>query len=238
MKYDCLIIDDEKMLADSTAEYFNLFGVKAAAVYSASQCRDFLKDNQAGLLLLDINLGDGSGFELCKELREGTEIPILFISARTSDDDKIIALNIGGDDYIQKPYSLSVLLAKVTVVLKRYRQYTKGQNEEEPSQRDCYISADRRLEIRFDSRQLFVEGRPVRLTALEFKLLAYLVRQENKVVSKQELFEQVWNDRFTGDGTLNVHIRRLREEVERQPSQPQYILTVWGDGYQFCGGRS
>ena len=98
MKYDCLIIDDEKMLADSTAEYFNLFGVKAAAVYSASQCRDFLKDNQAGLLLLDINLGDGSGFELCKELREGTEIPILFISARTSDDDKIIALNIGGDD--------------------------------------------------------------------------------------------------------------------------------------------
>lgn len=117
-------------------------------------------------------------------------------------------------------------------------QYTKGQNEEEPSQRDCYISADRRLEIRFDSRQLFVEGRPVRLTALEFKLLAYLVRQENRVVSKQELFEQVWNDRFTGDGTLNVHIRRLREEVERQPSQPQYILTVWGDGYQFCGGRS
>ena len=162
----------------------------------------------------------------------------LFISARSSDDDKLIALHIGGDDYIQKPYSLSVLLAKVTVVLKRYRQYTKGQNEEEPSQRDCYISADRRLEIRFDSRQLFVEGRPVRLTALEFKLLAYLVRQENRVVSKQELFEQVWNDRFTGDGTLNVHIRRLREEVERQPSQPQYILTVWGDGYQFCGGRS
>ena len=238
MEYDCLVIDDEKMLADSTVEYFNLSGVKAAAVYDALSCQKFLKENTARLLLLDINLGDDSGFKLCKELRKEMQIPILFISARTSDDDKIIALNIGGDDYIQKPYSLSVLLAKVTVVLKRYRQYTKGQNEEEPSQRDCYISADRRLEIRFDSRQLFVEGRPVRLTALEFKLLAYLVRQENKVVSKQELFEQVWNDRFTGDGTLNVHIRRLREEVERQPSQPQYILTVWGDGYQFCGGRS
>lgn len=238
MHYDCLIIDDEKMLADSTAEYFNLFGVSTAVVYSAGQCRAFYRENSASLLLLDINLGDGSGFALCKELREKTEVPILFVSARTSDDDKIVALHIGGDDYIQKPYSLSVLLAKVTVVLKRYRQYTKGQNEEEPSQRDCYISADRRLEIRFDSRQLFVEGRPVRLTALEFKLLAYLVRQENRVVSKQELFEQVWNDRFTGDGTLNVHIRRLREEVERQPSQPQYILTVWGDGYQFCGGRS
>ena len=202
------------------------------------ECLELLKSNTTEVLLLDINLQDGSGFELCRKLREETDIPILFISARSSDDDKLIALHIGGDDYIQKPYSLSVLLAKVTVVLKRYRQYTKGQNEEEPSQRDCYISADRRLEIRFDSRQLFVEGRPVRLTALEFKLLAYLVRQENRVVSKQELFEQVWNDRFTGDGTLNVHIRRLREEVERQPSQPQYILTVWGDGYQFCGGRS
>ena len=101
MKYECLVIDDEKMLADSTAEYFNLFGVKTAVAYSASECREFFRGNTAELLLLDINLGDGSGFELCKELREKTEIPILFISARTSDDDKIIALNIGGDDYIQ-----------------------------------------------------------------------------------------------------------------------------------------
>ena len=120
MTYDCLIIDDEKLLADSTAEYFNLFGVKTALAYSVSDCRDFFKENRAELLLLDINLGDGSGFELCKELRQTTDIPILFISARTSDDNKIIALNIGGDDYIQKPCSLSVLLAKVKAVLKRY----------------------------------------------------------------------------------------------------------------------
>ena len=119
MTYDCFIIDDEKLLADSTAEYFNLFGVKTAVAYSASGCRDFFSGNTAELLLLDINLGDGSGFELCKELRETTDIPILFISARTSDDDQIIALSIGGDDYIQKPYSLSVLLAKVKAVLKR-----------------------------------------------------------------------------------------------------------------------
>lgn len=120
MNYDCLIIDDEKMLADSTAEYFNLFGVKTAVVYSASQCREFFRENGAGLLLLDINLGDGSGFELCRELREKTEIPIIFISARTSDDDKIIAFHIGGDDYVQKPYSLGVLLARVQAVLKRF----------------------------------------------------------------------------------------------------------------------
>lgn len=224
MTYDCLIIDDEKMLADSTAEYFNLFGVKTAAVYSASQCREFLKENQAGLLLLDINLGDGSGFELCKELREGTEIPILFISARTSDDDKIIALNIGGDDYIQKPCSLGVLLAKVKVVLRRF-----GPKE------DPDVYSDGRLAVDFPAKQVSVEGKPVKLTALEFRLLSYLMKNENKVISKQELFREVWEDRFTADGTLNVHIRKIREAIEEDPGKPEYIRTVWGDGYRFCG---
>ena len=163
MIYDCLIIDDEKLLADSTAEYFNLFGVKTALAYSVFDCREFLKEHTVRLLLLDINLGDGSGFDLCKELRETTDIPILFISARTSDDDKIIALNIGGDDYIQKPYSLGVLLAKVKVVLKRY-----GGKEA-----DTY--ADGRLTVDFDAKQVMVDGMPVKLTSLEFKLLAYLI---------------------------------------------------------------
>ena len=225
MKYDCLIIDDEKMLADSTAEYFNLFGVKTAAVYSAQECREFLEENQAGLLLLDINLGDNSGFALCKELREKTKIPILFISARTSDDDKIIALTIGGDDYVQKPYSLSVLLAKVKVVLKRFGQ---GADME---------YSDGRLIVDFQAKELLVDGNPVKLTALEFKLLSYLIQNKNRVVSKQELFEQVWEDKFTGDGTLNVHIRKIREAIEREPGNPEYIITVWGDGYKFSGGK-
>lgn len=225
MKYDCLIIDDEKLLADSTAEYFNLFGVKTAVVYSAMECRNFFKENTAELLLLDINLGDNSGFELCRELREKTEIPILFISARTSDDDKIIALNIGGDDYIQKPYSLSVLFAKVKVVLKRYGQRTD------------FGYSDSRLKVDFNARQVLVEGNPVKLTSLEFKLLSYLIQNQHKTVSKQELFEKVWNDKFTGDGTLNVHIRKIREAIEREPGRPEYIVTVWGDGYKFNGGK-
>lgn len=225
MKYDCFIIDDEKLLADSTAEYFNLFGVKTAVAYSASECRKFFKEHTAQLLLLDINLGDGSGFELCKELREKTDVPILFISARTSDDDQIIALNIGGDDYIQKPYSLSVLLAKVKVVLKRYGQPS------DTSYSDGWLTVD------FDTREVCVDGKLVKLTSLEFKLLSYLIHHENKVLSKQELFENVWEDKFTGDGTLNVHIRKIREAIERTPGKPEYILTVWGDGYRFCGGR-
>ena len=225
MKYDCLIIDDEKLLADSTAEYFNLFGVKTAVVYSASECREFFMENSAGLLLLDINLGDGSGFELCRELREKTKIPILFISARTSDDDKIIALTIGGDDYVQKPYSLGVLLAKVKVVLKRFGQSADTEY------------SDGRLTIDFNAKELMVDGNPVKLTALEFKLLCYLIQNRDRVVSKQELFEQVWGDKFTGDGTLNVHIRKIREAIEEKPGNPEYITTVWGDGYRFSGGK-
>lgn len=223
MQYDCLVIDDEALLADSTAEYFNLFGVKTAVVYSVAQCQDFFREHTAQLLLLDINLGDGSGFDLCRKLREQTQSPILFISARTSDDDKIIALNIGGDDYVQKPYSLGVLLAKVKAVLKRYGQ----------SAMDHYC--DGRLDIDFQTRQVLVEGNPVRLTAMEYKLLSYLVQNRNQVVSKQELFEHVWEDRFTGDGTLNVHVRRLREAIEEDPGSPRYLLTVWGEGYRFQG---
>lgn len=224
MKYNCLIIDDEKILADSTAEYFNLFGVSTFAVYGADGCRSFFADNSAQLILLDINLGDGSGFDLCRRLREKTDVPILFISARTSDDDKIVALNIGGDDYVQKPYSLGVLLAKVKAVLKRYSKRSAQ-----------YL--DGYLEVDFGGRQVRVNGNPVKLTSLEFKLLSCLMENSGRVISKKELFEKVWEDKFTGDGTLNVHIRRLREAIEVNPNSPQYILTVWGDGYKFSSQK-
>lgn len=223
MKYNCLIIDDEKLLADSTAEYFNLFGVKTFAVYGADGCRKFFKDDTAELILLDINLGDGSGFDLCKELRKTTDVPILFISARASDDDKIVALNIGGDDYVQKPYSLGVLLAKAKAVLKRYGQAAT-----------CGYS-DGYLTVNLASKQVKANGGAVKLTALEFKLLAYLIENKGKVITKKELFENVWEDKFTGDGTLNVHIRKLREAIEINPNEPKYIVTVWGCGYRFTG---
>lgn len=225
MKYNCLIVDDEKVLADSTAEYFNLFGVKTVAVYGVESCRNFFKENTAELILLDINLDDGNGFDLCRELRETTNIPILFISARTSDDDKIIALNIGGDDYVQKPYSLGVLLAKVKAVLKRYGQAGITQYS------DGYLTVD------FASKQVKVNKTAVKLTALEFRLLSYLIENKDRVISKSELFEKVWEDKFTGDGTLNVHIRRLREAIESNPNEPRYVVTVWGDGYKFTGGK-
>lgn len=225
MYYDCLIVDDEEALAQSTCEYFNLFGVQTAWAADAKSCLAFLQENDTDLILLDINLGSSSGFELCQQLRAATNIPILFISARTSDDDMLLALNIGGDDYIQKPYSLSVLLAKVKAVLKRYRQTALGSGEE--------VLASGGLSINFSLGRVSLNGQNIPLKAMEYKLLAYLAKHKNRVIPKEELFSKVWGDSITGDGTLNVHIRRLREKIEEDPNQPRYIKTVWGTGYMF-----
>ncbi|MGF7049654.1 two-component system response regulator RegX3 [Paenibacillus sp. DS2015] len=221
MNYDCLIVDDEIVLAETTSEYFNMFEVTSAYVTSADACVQFLEENETSLILLDINLGDTSGFDLCKKLRQTTQIPILFISARSSDDDILIALNIGGDDYIHKPYTLSVLLAKVKAVLKRYGGNSNSAEMLEFGQVkiDCMLCRVR------------VNGVDIKLKTLEYKLLCYLANNKNRVVSKDELFHNVWGDSFTGDGTLNVHIRHLREKIEVNPTEPQYIKTIWGTGY-------
>ena len=225
MRYDCLIIDDEKVLADNTCEYINMFDVKTAVCYSQADAMEFLKDNEAGLILLDINLGDGSGFELCKHIRETLSIPILFVSARNTDDDKIIALNIGGDDYIEKPYSLGVLLAKVKVMLRRF-----GAIEEKPA---TELFTDGALAVDMKNKSVTVAGEPRKLTSMEFALLQYLIENRNRLITKTELFDNVWKDKFTSDGTLNVHIRKLREAVESDPKNPTRIVTVWKEGYKY-----
>ncbi len=221
MNYDCLIVDDEEVLAKSTMDYFNLFGVKTISLYSYNECVEFFENNTCELILLDINLGDGSGFELCKYLREQINIPILFISARNTDDDKIIALSIGGDDYIEKPYSLGVILAKVKAVLKRYKKPV------------FEIYDDGHIKIDFNSRDVFIDNKEIKLTSLEYKLLSYLVNNPNRLITKNELFDNVWNDKFVSDGTLNVHIRKIRELIEEDPNNPNYIITIWKEGYRF-----
>lgn len=221
MKYDCLIVDDEETLSKNTLEYFNMFGLKTYWVNSETNCFSFLQTNTVDIILLDINLGHSSGFEICRKIREDYDIPIIFISARTSDDDVILALNIGGDDYMQKPYSLSVLLAKVKLALKKYRgNETKN------------IAFGEHV-IDLNLKKLFLGNKEIALKAMEYKLLVYLLKNKNKIISKDELFRKVWNDAITLDGTLNVHIRRLREKIEKDPNNPDYIKTVWGTGYIF-----
>lgn len=220
-RYDCLIIDDEEALSQSTCEFFNMFGVKTFWAADEKACFHFLEQNKADLILLDINLGHSSGFELCKKLRDTTDIPILFISARTSADDVLLALNIGGDDYIQKPYQLNILLAKVKTVLKRYR----GNPENTMSFGSFTID--------FNMGKLMAGNSEIKLKAMEYRLLAYLAQNKNRTITKEELFQKVWGDAITGDGTLNVHIRRIREKIEEDPNEPRYIKTIWGTGYVF-----
>ena len=219
--YDCLIIDDEDALSQSTCEYFNMFGLNTFWAADEKSCFDFFVNNKADLILLDINLGNASGFKICKKLRETVNAPILFISARTSDDDELLALNIGGDDYIRKPYSLSILLAKVKTVLKRYRG-------DAPSQLTFGS-----FTIDLAREKLFNGNNEISLKAMEYKLLSYLVLNKNRKIGKKELFQKVWGDAITTDGTLNVHIRWLREKIEENPNEPKYIKTVWGTGYVF-----
>lgn len=224
MIYKCLVVDDERELADSISEYFNMFDVPTCCVYDTEACIEFFKENQAELILLDINLGDDSGFELCKKIRREIDVPIFFISARSSEDDMIIALNIGGDDYITKPFSLGVLCAKVKAVLKRCEENNAVFSE-------TIRFGD--IEIDLGAKAVKKGGEPVKLKLMEYRLLAYLVNNPDRVIQKSEIFDKVWEDKFTSDGTLNVHIRHLREKLEDNPNEPRFIQTVWGVGYIF-----
>lgn len=222
MHYKTLIIDDEIELTKMTAEYFEMFGVTCAVANDKNTALEFFRENTCDVILLDVNLGDQSGFELCKIIRESFDTPILFISARQSDDDVLIALNIGGDDYIKKPYTLSVLLAKVNVILKR-----TANKESKPES----VPSDSNNPIDKDTMSFVLDGRKIPLKAREFALAEYLYENRNSIVTKDQIFEAVWGDSFYSDGTLNVHIRRLREKIEDDPNNPKIIKTIWGTGY-------
>lgn len=232
MHYNCLIVDDEAELAKMTAEYFNLFSVSTAYVESGDACFAFLKENTVDLILLDINLGDGTGFDVCKKIRDTLQLPILFVSARQSDDDVLVALSVGGDDYVKKPYSLSVLLAKVKVNLKRMEQMTQVMAGAAAENADDNGScAPQLLSLDEQTMSAILRGERIPLKAKEFALLNCLYRHKNTIVKKEVLFDEVWGDTFFSDSTLNVHIRKLREKLEENPNDPKLIRTVWGTGY-------
>ena len=258
--FNCLIVDDEVELAKMTCEYFQMFDVVAAYVDNGEDALEFLEENDVDLVLLDINLGEGSGFEVCRKIRETKQLPILFISARQSDDDVLVALSIGGDDYVKKPYNLSVLLAKVKVNLKRIENMEKEKMSEIENVKQSMISAGGNVTnanisnvntsnkknidedsesgneteiIKLDAPTMSVvsKGRKIPLKAKEFALLQCLYDHKNTIVTKETLFDEVWGDSFFSDGTLNVHIRKLREKLEENPNDPKLIKTIWGTGY-------
>jgi two-component system response regulator RegX3 len=222
---DCLIIDDDASIAATICEYFNLFNVSSEYATNFETGIKAIAEKQPSLILLDINLGEQTGFALCKQLRETSDVPIIFISARNTDDDILAALGIGGDDYITKPFSMAVLLAKAKVMLKRSA----------PTQNQAPQSIVRFGSIEIDraSDRVLRNGEIIKLKPLELKLLLYLIDNQGRRVTKDELLENVWQDTFIGEGTLSVHIRHLREKLEEIPNDPRFIKTMWGSGYMF-----
>ncbi|MCL2050717.1 MAG: response regulator transcription factor [Lachnospiraceae bacterium] len=220
---DILIIDDDPDLSAITADLLNDNGYQTDLAADAKTALKMLAQNNYRLILLDINLPDKTGFELCENLRKTTDIPIIFISARTSDTDKITGLDIGGDDYVPKPYSLYELLSRIKAHLRRSYEM------DAESERFCFGN----VSVDLKARSVTKNEIPVELSAKEFDLLMLLIKHKNKAVTKDDLLNQIWGAYSeTEPQTLTVHIRWLREKLEDNPSEPVFIKTVWSIGYK------
>lgn len=223
-----LIVEDDQSIAELEKDYLELsdFTVEIAA------------DGQAGLrkalgggydlYIIDVMLPGLDGFALCSKIRESQNVPILLVTAKTDDIDKIRGLGLGADDYITKPFSPGELLARVKAHLGRYDRLT-GMGEEKGKMVEI-----RGLKIDRSARRVWIDGREVSLTSREYELLTYLALNPNKVFSRQELFRNIWGMECVGDvATVTVHIKKIREKIELNISKPQYIETIWGVGYRF-----
>lgn len=223
MKKQILIIEDDNDLALITKDMLENYGYEVKIARSCEEAFDILIDGQFKLILMDINLPDGSGFDVCRELRRMSKVPVIFASARTSEDDKIKGLDMGGDDYLAKPYSLRELLARINALMRR----TYG------ADKDAHAYEFGKIKVDTGTRTVEKEGAEIKLALREFDLLAYLCAHPNKPLSKDELLHEVWGAFSEAEtATVAVHIRWLREKLEEDAAKPEYIKTVWGIGYQ------
>ena len=220
MAYKILIVDDDKDLSFIISETLKKYSFIPTAAYSAEMAYDLLEKNTYNIVILDINLPDSSGFEICKEIRKISNVPIIFASARSSVTDKVDGLDMGGDFYLSKPYTLKELVATVNALVRR-----------------CYGSEDRIIEfgnikINIDSRTVYRNNQLIQLSLKEFDLLSYMAQNQNKALKKETLLSEVWGTFSTVElQTLTVHIRWLREKLEDDPANPKYIKTVRSVGY-------
>lgn len=217
-----LIIDDDEDLAFIISEMLQSYGYAVTHAKNSEEAFSLLTDNTYHLILLDINLPDMTGFELCSELRRRSSVPVIFASARTGEADRITGFDIGGDDYLPKPYSMKELLSRVNALIRRAYSFS----EEEKTVSFGNIS------VNITSRTVTKNGSPVSLSLREFDLLAYLCEHKNTAVPKEKLLSEVWGAFSTAEpSTLTVHIRWLREKLEEEPAAPQFIKTVYKVGY-------
>lgn len=219
---EILIVDDDKDLSFIISEMLESYGYRVTTAETGEQAFELLTDNTYHLILLDINLPDTTGLELCKELRQVSQVPVIFASARTSEDDRITGFDIGGDDYLPKPYSMKELLSRVNALIRR----TYGFSEQEKIV--CFGD----VSVNLTARSVVKDGKAVSLSLREFDLLSYLCEHKNTAISKDKLISEVWGAFSSVEpSTLTVHIRWLREKLEREPANPQFIKTVYKIGY-------
>lgn len=221
-----LIIEDEISIAELERDYFAINGFTADIETRGDRGIERVIKEDYNLIILDLMLPGADGFEVCRRIRTAKEIPILIVSARKEDIDKIRGLGLGADDYLTKPFSPGELVARAKAHLARYERLTrKAERNEEIRIRGLHINKA--------ARRVMINGREVGLTSKEYDLLLLLAANPDRVFSKDELFDRVWGMDALGDpATLTVHIRKIREKIEPDPSNPQYIETVWGVGYR------
>lgn len=223
-----LIIEDEEAIADLEKDYLELSDFDVTIEHDGEEGLKQALSGDYGLIILDLMLPGMDGFEVCKHIREKKDVPVIMVSAKKDDIDKIRGLGLGADDYLTKPFSPSELVARVKAHLSRYSRLV-GNNAKKND-----IIEIRELKIDKTARRIFIDGVEKPFTTKEFDLLTFLAENPNHVFSKEELFRQIWNMESVGDiATVTVHIKKIREKIEYDTSNPQYIETIWGVGYRF-----
>ena len=226
LAHKILVVDDEKLIVKGIKFSLEQEGMQVDAAYDGEEAINMVKDNKIGydLIVLDVMLPKKDGLEVCQTVREFSKVPILMLTAKGEDMDKIMGLEYGADDYMTKPFNILELKARIKAILRRL-------NYKEPEEDKNKIKK-KEMEIDIGSRRVFIAGKEVNLTAKEYDILELLLNNPNKIYSREGLLDTIWGYDYPGDfRTVDVHVRRLREKIEKVPSEPEYIFTKWGVGY-------
>ncbi len=227
MNENILIVDDEKEIADLLEIYLSGEGYRVHKFYDSASALDCIENKELDLAVLDVMLPDTDGFAICRKIREKHTYPVIMLTAKVEDIDKINGLAIGADDYITKPFNPLEVMARVKAQLRRYTRYNN------PVQSDRKIYDSRGLTVNWETHECTLFGEEVSLTPIEFKILCLLCENAGKVVSSEEIFEKVWGEKYLeSNNTVMVHIRRMREKLHEPQRNPRFIKTVWGVGYK------
>ncbi|MBQ6811895.1 MAG: response regulator transcription factor [Agathobacter sp.] len=222
-----LVVDDEKLIVKGIRFSLEQEGMEVDCAYDGEEAFNMAKEKEYDMILLDVMLPKMDGFEVCQAIREFSDMPIIMLTAKGEDMDKILGLEYGADDYITKPFNILEVKARIKAIMRRTSDSGKKQVASSVIEKGD-------LKLDCDSRRLFIQGKEINLTGREFELLELLVKNENKVYSREMLLETVWGKDYPGDvRTVDVHVRRLREKVESNPSEPKYVHTKWGVGYYY-----